>query len=330
MNTIILNKSAFVKGFAASVGPLEKEGKYGKYFDTFFKDPLLGEDTWEKAESKLQKSAIDNSIKKAGLNNKDIDLIVAGDLLNQCTASTFSNINTNTSYLGVYGACSTMALSIGVASLIISGGFKTNVVAATSSHFCTAERQYRFPLEYGGQKAPSAQHTVTGAGSLVITSKPTNIEIKSITFGKIVDMGITDATNMGAAMAPAAADTISAFFSNTNTTPCDYDALFTGDLGEVGSDLLVKLLKKTNIDITPIYDDCGLMIYDRENQDVDAGGSGCGCSASILCGYILNMMQKNELKNVLFCATGSLQSPTSANQNMSIPGIAHLINFKVI
>ena len=329
MDTVILNNKCYIKGFASAVGSLEGQGLYGKYFDAIFDDPLLEQNTWEKAESELQRFAIDKATKKAHLENK-IELIIAGDLLNQCTASTFSSSASNTPFIGVYGACSTMALSMAVGSFLVSGGLKNNVVAATSSHFCSSERQYRFPLEYGGQRTPSQQHTVTGAGAVVLTSDKTDIYLNAVTLGKIVDLGIKDANNMGAAMAPSAAETILTFFNDTNTTPSDYDALFTGDLGEIGSNLLVDILKENNIDITSIHDDCGLMIYDREKQDVHAGGSGCGCSASILCGYILNMMSRNELKNVLFCATGALLSPTSVNQKQSIPGVAHLINIKAI
>ena len=328
MNTIFLRTPCYVKNFAASGGSIESKGLYGKYYDIIFEDPLLGKDTWEKAESELQNQTINKALEKAKLKKSDIDLIVAGDLLNQCTASSFAARDSNTPFLGVYGACSTIALSAAVGACLISGGFKENIVAVTSSHFCSAERQYRFPLEYGGQRTTSAQHTATASGAMILSNETDDIYINSVTFGKIIDMGIKDSTNMGAAMAPAAADTIYSFFSETNTKPSDYDALFTGDLGEVGSQLLVDILKDNNIDITAIYDDCGLMIYNRENQDVHSGGSGCGCGASILCGYILTMMKRNELKNVLFCATGALLSPTSANQNESIPGIAHLINFK--
>ena len=329
MDTVILNNKCYIKGFASAVGELEGQGVYGKYFDAIFEDPLLEQNTWEKAESELQRFAINKATKKAHLEDK-IELIIAGDLLNQCTASTFSSLSSNTSYIGVYGACSTMALSLAVGSFLVSGGFKNNVISATSSHFCSSERQYRFPLEYGGQRTPSQQHTVTGAGAVVLTNQKTDIYINAITIGKIVDLGITDANNMGAAMAPSAAETILTFFNDTNTNPSDYDALFTGDLGEIGSNLLIDILKQNNIDISSIHDDCGLMIYDRERQDVHSGGSGCGCSASILCGYILNMMARNELKNVLFCATGALLSPTSVNQKQSIPGVSHLINIKTI
>lgn len=330
MNTVVLNNKCYIKSFASAVGENEGKGLYGKYFDMIFEDPLLEQETWEKAESELQKKVVEKAIEKSHYKKTDIETIVAGDLLNQCTASSFSSRESNIPFVGVYGACSTMALSLAVGSFLVSGSFKNRVVAVTSSHFCTAERQYRFPLEYGGQRTPSQQHTVTGAGAVVLTNEKTDIYINSVTLGKIVDFGITDATNMGAAMAPSAADTILTFFKDTNTTPTDYDALFTGDLGEIGSEILVNILKENNIDITPIFDDCGLMIYDREKQDVHAGGSGCGCSASMLCGYILNMMSRNELKNVLFCATGALLSPTSTNQKESIPGVAHLINIKAI
>ena len=201
MDTIILNNKCYIKGFASAVGSLEGQGLYGKYFDAIFDDPLLEQNTWEKAESELQRFAIDKATKKAHLENK-IELIIAGDLLNQCTASTFSSSASNTPFIGVYGACSTMALSMAVGSFLVSGGLKNNVVAATSSHFCSSERQYRFPLEYGGQRTPSQQHTVTGAGAVVLTNEKTDIYLNAVTLGKIVDLGIKDANNMGAAMAP--------------------------------------------------------------------------------------------------------------------------------
>ena len=220
-----------------------------------------------------------------------------------------------------------MALSLALASSLIDSGALDTAIACTSSHFCSAERQYRTPLEYGGQRPPSAQWTVTGAGASVLTTAtPDFPRVNAVIFGKIRDLGITDANNMGAAMAPAAAETISAFLNETYTKPSDFDLILTGDLGEVGSDLLKKLLEKENIYLGENYNDCGLMMYHKEEQDVHAGGSGCGCSASILCSYILNKIKNHELKNILFVATGALMSPTSAQQGESIPGVAHLIN----
>lgn len=328
MQTKTFNNNVFVKGYAAVGSVMEKQGSYGGYFDVIFEDPLAGEKTWEKAESRFQKTAVDEALKKSRLSASEIDNVFAGDLLNQCTGSSFAARKSAIPFIGVYGACSTMALSTGLAASFISSGISKNVVAATSSHFCSAERQYRFPLEYGGQRTTSAQWTATAAGALVLSSEPSEIMVQSATFGKIVDLGIKDATNMGAAMAPAAADTIAAYLKDTVTKPSDYDRIFTGDLGSVGTELLYELLDKENLDIKDYHSDCGLMLYDRSKQDVHAGASGCGCSASILCGYILNEMKKGGFKNILFCATGALLSPISTNQGESIPSIAHIINFK--
>ena len=324
--TVFLERPPFIISNAAVVGPKEAEGPLGQEFDYKFTDSMMGEKTWEKAESKLQKMAVETALQKAALSPKEIDLIFAGDLLNQCIASSFDIRDLSIPFIGLYGACSTMALSLINASVFVAANGAKNAVSVTSSHFCSAERQYRFPLEYGGVRTPTSQWTVTGSGAAVLGYNGSGPTIKSFTVGKIIDLGVTDANNMGAAMAPAAADTIKSFLEDTNTAPCDYDMIFTGDLGQVGTDLLYEILSRDGIDIKGYHKDCGNMIFDIEKQDVHAGGSGCGCSASVLCSHILNAMRQGSMKNILFCATGALMSPTSSQQGESIPSIAHLVN----
>jgi stage V sporulation protein AD len=272
----------------------------------------------------MQQLTLQKLAEKAGMEPKQFDLVFSGDLLNQCIGSSFTLRNTGIPHLGLYGACSTMAESLLLASMTVGGGFADRVAAMTSSHFAASERQYRFPLGYGGQRTPTSQWTVTGSGAALICAEGNGPRIKACTIGTIVDLGIKDANNMGAAMAPAAIDTLTALFADTKTNPSDYDAIFTGDLGLVGSRLLHELLKNDGIDIIPCHNDCGLMIFDRNSQDVHAGGSGCGCCASVMCGHILNRMEKGELRRILICATGALLSPTSSLQGEAIPAIAHV------
>ena len=307
-------------------GKKESAGPLGNQFDKILKDTTLKEDSWEKAESKLQAIAVNTALEKAMLNTQDINYIFAGDLLNQCMSSAFGLRELGMPFLGQFGACSTMAQTLFLAATSIEAGISNYSVAVTSSHYCSSERQFRFPLNYGGQRTPTAQWTVTGSGAIIVERNEENPQIKHATVGKIVDLGIKDANNMGAAMAPAAAKTLISFFEDTNTKPDDYDMIFSGDLGEVGSDLLKELMKKENLVLGKNYNDCGLMMYFKETQDVHAGGSGCGCSASILCSYILNHVKNKEWKNILFMATGALMSPTSSQQGETIPGVAHLIN----
>lgn len=297
----------------------------GKFFDEVNDDTSLNEKTWEKAESRLQTNAVKLALEKGGLSAQDVDYIFAGDLLNQCISSAYGLRDFGIPYGGLYGACSTMAESLCIGSIFAESGAAQNCVCVTSSHFCSAERQFRFPLEYGSQRTPTAQWTVTGSGCAVVAQGDKPPYVNAVTMGKIIDLGVTDVNNMGAAMAPAAADTIKAFLNDTQTSPDDYDLILTGDLGQVGSELLCKLLQKDGIDISRVHNDCGLMIYDMENQAVNAGASGCGCSASVLCGYILDKVKKGEIKKLLFAATGALMSPTSLNQGESIPGICHLL-----
>ncbi len=327
--TIVLNNKPSIIGYGSVVGKKEREGPKGYEFDAYDNDCRFGEDSFEKAESRLQKIAVETALRKSNLAETDIDLIFAGDLLNQCIGSFFGLRNMEIPLIGLYGACSTMALGLSVASLAIDSGAAKTTISVTSSHFCSAERQYRFPLEYGSQRTPNAQRTVTGAGATILQISENKPYIDKITFGKIVDLKVKDANNMGAAMAPAAADTLTAFFEDTNTTADDYDIIFTGDLGRVGTDLFYELMSREGFDIRCHHSDCGMMIYDLEKQDVHAGGSGCGCSASILNSYIMHRFEEGQFKNILFMSTGALMSPTSSMQGESIPSIAHLVNIKI-
>ena len=324
--TVEMTGGPVIKAFASSVGKKESEGPLGKEFDKVFEDTTLKEPSWEKAESRLQTETVKILLKKCGMDASEINYIFAGDLLNQCMSSSFGLRSLNIPFLGQFGACSTMAQSLFLAATSIEAGIADYSVAVTSSHFCSSERQFRFPLQYGGQRTPTAQWTVTGSGAILVARNEEGPKIKYCTVGRITALGIKDANNMGAAMAPSAAKTLLSFFSDTKTKPDDYDLILTGDLGEVGSSLLKQLLENEGIRLKTNYNDCGLMIYYKEKQDVHAGGSGCGCSASILCSLILNKVKNKELKNILFIATGALMSPTSAQQGETIPGVAHLIN----
>lgn len=315
-------------GHAALGGKKEAQGPLSACFDQTFDDARMGMKTWEQAESKLQTEAIHLALDKAALAPSDVQAVFAGDLLNQCISSTFGLRELDIPFIGQYGACSTMAQSAAMAALFVDSGVCETAAAVTSSHFCTAERQFRLPLEYGGQRSPTAQWTATAAGALIFGKSGGEICAEHVTFGRITDLGIKDAANMGAAMAPAAASTLAAFFSDTQTTPEDYDAVFTGDLGKVGSSLLLQLLEKNGLDLSKRHHDCGLLLYDTETQDVHAGGSGCGCAASVLCGYILQEMEAGRLHNILLAATGALMSTTSSQQSESIPGISHLIHLR--
>ena len=326
--TIIFDNKPRIISYGSVVGKKEHEGPLSNEFDAYTTDSFFGEKSFEKAESKLQKTAVQTALDKAGLTPDDIDNIFAGDLLNQCIGSSFGLRSFGIPFIGLYGACSTMALSAGLAAVFIDSGAAKKTISVTSAHFCSAERQYRFPLNYGSQRTPTAQWTVTGSGALILGKDGGDIYISSVTFGEIEDLNIKDANNMGAAMAPAAAGTLLNFFKDTETKPDDYDIIFTGDLGYVGTNLLYELLEREGIDIRCRHSDCGTLIFDREKQDVHAGGSGCGCSASVLCSYIMHRLEKGDFGNILFMSTGALMSPTSSFQGESIPGIAHLLNIK--
>ena len=309
--TIMLENKPRILSYGSIVGKKEHEGPLSEEFDEYTIDSFFGEKSFEKAESKLQKTAVEIALKKVNLNEKDIDNIFAGDLLNQCIGSSFGLRQFGIPFIGLYGACSTMALS-----------------TALASHFCSAERQYRFPLDYGSQRTPTAQWTVTGSGALIIANEGKGPYINSVTFGEIEDYGITDANNMGAAMAPSALSTLVHYFNDTDTTPEDYDVIYTGDLGTVGTQLLYELADKQGYDLRCRHSDCGSLIFNTDKQDVHAGGSGCGCSASVLASFIMHRFEDGQFKNILFMSTGALMSPTSSFQGESIPGIAHLLNIR--
>ena len=327
--TVVFDKKPFVHSFAAVVGKKEGDGPYGKYFDEIETDAYFGKPTWEKAESENLRRSVMHTLKKGKLSETDIDFAISGDLLNQCISSGYALRNLKIPFFGVYGACSTMAESLALGSIIIAAGGGKRVLCATSSHFCSAEKQFRTPLEYGGQRTPNAQWTVTGSGSVVIKDEPADICIDAVTCGRIVDMGVTDAANMGAAMAPAFTDTVKRHLQALGRDASYYDLILSGDLGIVGKNIAEELLVKEGICAEGRYNDCGAMIFDPKLQDTHSGGSGCGCSASILCGYILPEMREKKIGRVLFAATGALMSPTSTMQGESIPSISHAISFEM-
>lgn len=324
--TVMLSNRPTILGYAAVVGKKEGEGPLARYFDYIFEDTTLGEKTWEKAESAMQREAFTRALNKASFSPSQVNYIFAGDLLNQNIASTFGLREYNVPLFGQFGACSTMAQTLAMAAVYVDSGAADICSAVTSSHFCSAERQFRLPLEYGGQRTPTSQWTATAAGSAVVGMGGNGVRVAAMCAGRVTDLGVTDANNMGAAMAPAAADTIYNFLTDTATKPDDYDLIVTGDLSAVGSQLLLELLNRKGIDLGSRHADCGLMMYDRSKQDVHAGGSGCGCSAAVLCSYLLGKMERKELNSILFIGTGALMSPTSSQQGESIPGIAHLVH----
>jgi len=313
-----------MEGYAAVVSDKEGEGPLGREFDEVGADAYFGEKTWEKAESRIQIKALNRALDKAGVPPSAVDVVFAGDLLNQCIGSAYAMRGTDIPFVGLYGACSTMAEALALAAIFVDGGLAGRAAAVTSSHFCSAERQFRFPLEYGGVRAPTSQWTVTGGGAAIVSAGERGPFIREVCLGRINDLGVRDMNNMGAAMAPAAADTIERYLSDTGAAPEDFDMIFTGDLGFVGSEILLELLERGGVELKKRHMDCGKLIYRRE-QKVEAGGSGCGCSASVLCSYIANRLRSGEWKNVLFAATGALMSTTSSQQGESIPGIAHLV-----
>ena len=306
------------------VGKKEGEGPLKDYFDHIMKNDLFGEKTFEKAERKMLETAIYGAIKKAKLTSNDINCLLSGDLLNQIISASFTARDIEIPFLGLYSACSTMSESLLVGGILVDGGYLNTVACATTSHFSTAEKQYRYPLELGNQRPPVSQWTVTGSGCCIISKKGSDISLSNATIGVVTDYGIKDANNMGAAMAVAAKSTLVAHFIETNTTPDDYDLIVTGDLGKLGSDILNDLMEKDGYTLGKTYHDCGQLIFSK-HQRVYQGGSGAGCSASVLNGYIIPKMQRGEFKRVLFCATGALLSTLSTQQGESIPCICHAI-----
>lgn len=323
--SFVFSQPPIVSAWASVAGKRESEGPLGHCFDICSKDTYFGQRTWEQAEKFIQQQALQKLLEKAQLQKEDVNLVFSGDLLNQCIGSSFSLNGTGIPHLGLYGACSTMAESILLASMAVAGGFINNAVAMTSSHFASSERQYRFPLGYGGQRTPTAQWTVTGAGAVLVTPDGVGPKIKACTVGTVIDLGVKDANNMGAAMAPAAYETIKAHFHDLSMGPDAYDLIVTGDLGQIGKELLMELARRDGLSIGGKLTDCGTMVFDNTIQDVHAGGSGCGCSAITLCGYFLDQIKAGKLKNILFCGTGALLSPTSTQQGLPIPGVCHAV-----
>ena len=323
--TVAFSDPPSVVGHANVAGKKEGQGPLKEHFDYVDKDDTFGQPSWEKSESEMQKQALTGALDKAGLTVDQLDFLFAGDLLNQCIGSGYAARGQDVSFFGLYGACSTMGEGLSLAAMTLDGGFGQWTAAVASSHFCTAERQYRNPLEYGSQRTPTAQWTVTGAGAVVLAKEGPGPYITHCTIGRVVDKGIKDANNMGAAMTPAAVETLKAHFQDTGRTPGYYDLIVTGDLGVLGRDLLLELMGREGYDLYANHTDCGILIFDQKEQDVHCGGSGCGCSASVLTGYLLSGMKAGKWDNILFCPTGALHSPTSAMQGESIPGICHAV-----
>ncbi len=324
--TFRIKDDVYIRDVFTIGGKKEGEGPIGKEFDMIVDDDLWGEDSWEKCELKFQKEAAQHLMNINNLNTDDIDILISGDLLNQITSSSFAARDLMLPHIGVYGACSTMALTMGLGALIIDGGFASDIICVTSSHFCSAERQYRLPLEMGGQRHMSAQWTVTGSAAVWLSNSGSGPRIKNVTFGKIQDLGVKDVNNMGAAMAPAAYDSLKQHLEDTGT---EYDLIVTGDLGIVGKSIVNKMFNEDGNSIESKYDDCGTIIYDIEKQDVHAGGSGCGCSASVFGAFLYKKLQNKEINKLLFTSTGALHSPTAMLQGESIPGIAHCVGIEM-
>lgn len=326
--TILFEKDIHISETSSIVGTKEGNGPLKDYFDVILQDNLFGEETWEKAESKIVCENFKNLLVKSRLACRDIDYIVTGDLLNQCCGSSYGIKELNIPFFGVFGACSTMGEAMSLGAVLIESGGAERIIAGASSHFCSAEKQFRFPLELGNQRPPSSTWTVTGDGAALLTGKGRGPLIKAITTGKIVDYGITDANNMGAAMSPAAADVIYKHFKDTGRKPNYYDLIITGDLGYIGRELTIKLLQEKGINLGENYKDCGIEIYSKEMQDTHSGGSGCACSAVTFAGVLYNKLKKKELNKILFVPTGALMNTTSVQQGENICGIAHALDIE--
>lgn len=310
---------------ASIVGPKESEGPLAKYFDKCLEDEFWGEKSWEKAESKIIKETTNMCIVKAGISATDINYCFAGDLLNQCISSSFGLRELGIPLYGIFGACSTFVEGMQLASIFIDGGAASHCLCTASSHFCSAEKQFRFPLELGNQRPPTSQWTVTGSGTSILSKSGSGPYVTYITTGKVVDMGIKDANNMGAAMAPAALDTLITHFKDTGRNPSYYDAILTGDLGHIGKAILTDMALSKGYNIKNNYNDCGVLMFDKNTQDTHSGGSGCACCATVFSGYVFNKLKQKELKKVLLIATGALTNATTSQQGESIPGIAHAV-----
>ncbi len=328
MNTKpITFENTFVDNFSATVGKKEYEGPLGRDYDAYEKDEYFGCKSFEEAESEMVRRNINILLKKSGKTYEDIDLILGGDLINQCTATSFAICEQNVPFLGLYGACSTVVEAIICGAAFINNNKINNAIALASSHYCASERQYRFPLEYGSIRTPTSQNTVTGTGAFLITNKKSKIQVKSGTIGRIIDKAITDPNNMGAAMACAAVDTILRFFENSPYKPENFDYIITGDLGIEGHSIAREMLNLEGLPMENNFVDCGAMIYDKKKQDTHSGGSGCGCIASVLAGHFMKKLECREIKNVLAIGTGALLNPNSVFQKRHIPAIAHAVHF---
>mgnify|MGYP002538545819 CR=1 FL=1 len=323
--SIVFPNYPSIAASAAVAGKKEGKGPLRADFDQIAADTKLGQASWEKAESKMVQISVGQALSKGNFEADQIDMAFAGDLLNKCIGSVYGLRDLGIPFVGLYGACSTMAESLALAALFVDTSIAKKALAVTSSHFCSAERQFRFPLEYGGQRPPTAQWTVTGSGACVVGESDAAPFVRAVTLGCIEDLGIKDANNMGAAMAWAAYDTISQHFQDTNRSSSFYDLIVTGDLGKLGMEIVIDLFAADGIELRGNYSDCGVMLFDLEGQDVHCGASGCGCAASVLTGYLLNGMRAGKWRNLLFCATGALHSPTSLGQGESIPGICHAV-----
>lgn len=327
--TFVLDNPISILETSSIVGKKEAEGPLAQYFDVCLEDEFFGEESWEKAESKMIKTAVETVLKKSNLSAHQIDCLFSGDLLNQCISTSFGIRDFEIPFFGIFGACSTFVEGLILGSSFLDSGAGMNVITSTSSHFCSAEKQFRFPLELGNQRPPTAQWTVTGAAATVLSTSGNGPFITHVTPGKIVDKGIKDANNMGAAMAPAAVSTILTHLQDTNRKPSYYDAIITGDLGYVGKEIVLELCKENGFNLSGNYNDCGVLIFDKEKQDTHSGGSGCGCCGTVFSGYFFNKLRKKEIKKILLVATGALMNSTSSQQGESIPGIAHAVSIEL-
>ena len=324
--SFVFDSPPVITAWASVAGKKEAEGPLANSIDILHTDSYFGQKTWEQGEKRMQQLALEKLAEKANMSFRDFGLVFSGDLLNQCIGSSFTLRNTGVPHLGLYGACSTMAESLLLSSMAVGGGFSDKVVAMTSSHFASSERQYRFPLGYGGQRTPTAQWTVTGSGAALVCSSGKGPKITACTIGTVTDLGIKDANNMGSAMAPAALATIRAHFQDLNVDANDFDLIVTGDLGQLGKEVLLTMAQREGLSLGGKITDCGTLVFDLLKQDVHAGGSGCGCSAITLCGYLLDKLHSRKLKHILFCGTGALLSPTSTQQGLPIPGVCHAVS----
>lgn len=321
--SVMLDEPVYIRGCASVVGQKEGEGPLGEYFDIVVEDPMLGTNNWEEAESKLQQMAVEKLLIKTKVDIKDVRYLFAGDLLGQLIATTYGLMQFEIPLFGLYGACSTIGEALSLGSMCVSGGFADKVITVASSHFASAEKQFRFPLGYGNQRPESAGWTATASGAVLLDKESGTMLVKGFTTGKVVDYGVKDSMNMGACMAPAAADLIETNLKDLDIKPDYYDMIITGDLGYVGQRILLDLLKERGYDIADRHMDCGIELYASKEQDTKAGGSGCGCSAVTLCTLIQERIQTGKWNRVLFIPTGALQSTVSFNEGKSIPGIAH-------